>query len=73
MQLQAVTSRVKSVLSNFPNLYERIKDAGASVGISVSRREEEWLAALSQRHPRAFFVQIGAHDGKSNDNLYPLI
>jgi FkbM family methyltransferase len=65
-----VTSAVKSLLKKtgtFPaaqNLY-------CALGGVVYRTESEWLRHTFGGQKDVFFIQVGAHDGRSNDSVYP--
>ena len=40
-------------------------------GGRIVRTEPEWLACLFGRRSDVFFIQIGAHDGISDDSIFP--
>jgi FkbM family methyltransferase len=67
------TLSIKSVLKAHPRIYRWTKGLGAALGWPVYRPEEEWLAEFARRRRGVFFLQIGAHDGKTDDKLYAFV
>jgi FkbM family methyltransferase len=53
-------------------LFPMTKNFYYALGGTVYRSEGEWLKKLFRYHTSVFFVQIGAHDGKSGDSIYPV-
>lgn len=66
-----IASAAKDLLRK-TGTFSAIKDLYCSLGGTVYRSEEEWLRRLLGANRHVFFVQIGAHDGKSNDKIYPM-
>src|SRR4051812_18270435 len=48
------------------------KNLYCALGGTVFRSETEWLDRLLGTQRDVFFIQIGAHDGKTHDNIYPI-
>jgi FkbM family methyltransferase len=42
-------------------------------GIRTYADEQQWLEYFAKQNRDVFFIQIGAHDGKTDDKLYDLI
>src|ERR1051326_7686160 len=64
-----IRSVLKHVLTKTRTI-EVAKDLYCAFGGVVYRPEAEWIHHLFGARRDVFFVQIGAHDGKSNDNVY---
>jgi FkbM family methyltransferase len=54
-------------------LHESAKRFAAALGCPIYRPEEEWLTDFAKRRRDVFFLQIGAHDGKTDDKIYPMV
>src|SRR4051794_27440227 len=60
---------LKTVLKSV-GLFDLAKDAYCALGGTVYRPDGEWLDRTLGYGPISF-IQIGAHDGKTGDSIYP--
>jgi FkbM family methyltransferase len=66
---------IKSALKVHPTIHSWAKRRRAALPywVPVDRPVGEWLADFAKRQRDVFFFQIGAHDGKTDDELHPLV
>jgi FkbM family methyltransferase len=63
-------SAVKSLLKK-TGMFPMAQNLYCALGGVVYRTESEWLHHTFGRRKDVFFIQVGAHDGRSNDSIYP--
>ena len=61
---------VKSLLKK-TGVFPSAQNLYCALGGVVYRTESEWLRHTFGGQKDVFFIQVGAHDGKSNDSVYP--
>lgn len=65
--MEQVLSSIKGVIKAHPTVHFWAN----RVYRRIYPPEERWLAELAKSQADIFFLQIGAHDGKTDDKLYP--
>jgi FkbM family methyltransferase len=65
-----VISAAKSLLKK-TGMFPAAKNLYCALGGAVYRTESEWLRHVFGGRKEIFFIQVGAHDGRSNDSVYP--
>ena len=68
-----IKSLIKSLMSAHPPALNAVRKLSYILGCVIYRTEREWLSAIFGTERHVFFLQIGAHDGISDDNIYPFV
>lgn len=64
---------IRDMLAPFPRIHGLARDLRRAWAGDETERERNLLRAFADKHSDVFFVQIGAHDGLTNDKLHCLV
>ena len=64
---------IRDMLVPFPRIHALARDLRRAWMGDDTERERRLLRAFAEKHSDVFFIQIGAHDGLTNDKLHCLV